>query len=221
MLGELETDAEVECVLHPEGEPDGESVPLTVRVSESVPQDDADWERVPLAEKLLLDVEHMLGEVETDAEVEIEPHSDGEVDRDLARLAVALALGLTKVDSVSLTVGDREPLKQAVEDCEMLVVSEMVPHRETDSESVPLEERLPLDVGHRLGDAKPDSVAECEPKPEGDISSESVPLTVCVSDTVEQSVGVCEALIEGEREGVAVEHPEADREGELLALWLA
>ena len=42
MLGEVVTDAEVECVLHPEGEPDGESVPLTVWVSETVPQGDAD-----------------------------------------------------------------------------------------------------------------------------------------------------------------------------------
>ena len=32
---------------------------------------------------------------------------------------------------------------------------------------------------------------------------------------------VCEALIEGEREGVTVEHPEADQDGELLALLLA
>ena len=42
MLGDVETDAEVECVLHPEGDPDGESVPLPVRVSETVPQGDAD-----------------------------------------------------------------------------------------------------------------------------------------------------------------------------------
>ena len=38
---------------------------------------------------------------------------------------------------------------------------------------------------------------------------------------LEQGEEDCEALIEGEREGVTVEHPEAEREGELLALWLA
>ena len=42
MLGEVDTEDEGESVLHPEGEFDGESVLLTVAVSETVPQDDAD-----------------------------------------------------------------------------------------------------------------------------------------------------------------------------------
>ncbi len=40
-LEEVETDAVVESVLHPDGELDEECVPLTVGVSETVPQDDA------------------------------------------------------------------------------------------------------------------------------------------------------------------------------------
>ena len=176
---------------------------------------------MPLDEKLPLDVVHMLDVADPDSVVETELHPEGD----------------TVTDSVPLTVGDKEPVEQGVGEREALAlrvplpdsqaegdrlgVCEPVPHDEPDSDSVPLGEKLTLDVEQMLGEVDADAVAESELHPEGDTDSDCVPLTVGVSDTVEQGVGDCEALIEGEREGDAVKHPEEDCEGELLALWLA
>ena len=69
----------------PEPQTDGDSDGVCV----AVPQDEADWDILPLDERLLLAVEQMLGEADTETVVESEPHPVGDADIELLALLLA------------------------------------------------------------------------------------------------------------------------------------
>jgi hypothetical protein len=112
MLGEGETDTKEESVLHSEDDAEGDCVSLAVGVCETVPQDDADRQRVPLGDRLALDVEQMLGEVETEAEAETVSRPEGDSDGDSVSLAVEECEAVPQDDSdwERVPMGDMLPL---------------------------------------------------------------------------------------------------------------
>ena len=136
VLSEGEADTDGESEVHPEADTVGVCEALAVGVCEAVSHTEADCDRVPLGEKLPLDVEQMVSGGEPDTEDERELRPDAEADG----------------ESVSIAVGVRV----------------LVENEEGDCDRVPLGEKLPLDVEHRLSKGEEDSEDESELRAETD-----------------------------------------------------
>ena len=169
---------------------DGDCAVLKVSVGVAVPQDVAETVIVPLGERLALDVEPMLGVVETECVAEGESW-EGEADGDCVTLSVYDGEAVPHREKRGDRLLREEKLPHAVErvvgdvEGEGVAEKELAPERDCSGEpvsldeavkdKVPLGERLPLDVGHAAGELESEGVPESETQ-EGEADGDSVVL---------------------------------------------